>query len=103
MQQIRQGDVILIKVNKAPVDNGQVIDRIEGRIIVAEGEATGHAHAIPTPEVDMLEKENIRWLVAPEEFMLEHEEHDTITLDPGIWQVVYQREYDPQQIRRVMD
>ena len=101
-KQIRQGDILFIKVEEAPED-AKPIKRVEGRLIVAEGEATGHHHAIATPDVEMLERDNIRWLVSPEEFVLEHDEHDKVRFDPGVWQVVYQREYDPRQNRRVLD
>jgi hypothetical protein len=32
-----------------------------------------------------------------------HEEHQPITLEPGIYRVWQQREYTPEAIRRVVD
>ena len=32
-----------------------------------------------------------------------HEEHGPLTLDPGLWLVVRQREYHPEAIRTVAD
>src|SRR5262245_29451672 len=48
---IRQGDVLLIPVDPELVDgaapaNRRVQERVAGRVVLAEGEATGHAHAI---------------------------------------------------------
>lgn len=61
---IRQGDVLLIPVTRAfklPADAQEVLlDR--GRIVLAYGEVTGHAHAIadlvpaPTPAADEEER-----------------------------------------------
>lgn len=99
---IRQGDILLMKATDAPKD-AEDVPREKGRIIVAEGEATGHHHAIRTAGVIILEKDAVRWLVAPDSFVLEHEEHDPITLDPGVWVIRYQREYTPKGILRVMD
>lgn len=103
MNMLRQGDVLFIKVKEAPASEAAAIEREAGRIVVAKGEVTGHAHTITTPDVVMYEHQSIRWLVAPHEFVLEHQEHSPLTIAPGIWRVAYQREYDPQAIRRVMD
>ena len=49
---IRQGDVLLIPVDPEVGTNGEgpkerhVQRRVEGRVVLAEGEATGHAHAV---------------------------------------------------------
>src|SRR6476660_4884879 len=48
---IRQGDVLLIPVDAERFDGAapaarRVLERVEGRLVLAEGEATGHAHAI---------------------------------------------------------
>jgi hypothetical protein len=39
----------------------------------------------------------------PQTTQVVHEEHGPITLDPGMWRVVRQREYHPEAIRTVMD
>jgi hypothetical protein len=78
-------------------------NRHQRRVVVAYGEVTGHAHATSAKEVRQIEIDAIRWLVAPDEFVFEHEEHAPLTLDSGVWEVVYQAEYTPQAIRRVLD
>ena len=98
----RQGDILFIRTDVVP-EEAEEVKRVDGRVIVAEGEATGHHHAIRTPGVQMLEKEELRWLVADVPFEVEHEEHDTITFDPGVWVIRYQREYTPEAVRRVLD
>ena len=108
MQQIkRQGDVLFmhegLELTELPAGEQTVIPRDNGRVVVAYGEVTGHAHATVAPDVQQIEIDNIRWLYAPDEFVIDHEEHDALTLAPGVWRVVYQREYTPQAIRRVLD
>jgi len=44
-RQGRQGDVLLRRVEHIP-ENVTPVPRENGRIILAHGEATGHAHAI---------------------------------------------------------
>lgn len=100
----RQGDVLFIR-GKLP-DVTKLVSRDErNRIVVAEGEATGHAHAIHETEVLLHEVDiNTRWLeVLCTEANVVHEEHATITLPIGVWRVAYQREYTPERNVRVLD
>jgi hypothetical protein len=99
----RQGDVLFIQRNNLPAGVQTSIARDKGRVVVAYGEVTGHAHATSAKEVQQIEIDAILWLVAPDEFVIEHEEHAPLTLDSGVWEVVYQAEYTPQAIRRVLD
>jgi len=99
--QYRQGDVLIVAKEvpeNAVEDNGH-----DQRIVLAHGEATGHAHAVSARHV-------IAYLVGMEMYLrvlresrVRHEEHDEIILPPGDYQVVRQREYTPQAIRRVAD
>lgn len=94
----RQGDILLVPVEKLP---GKLVEvpRQNGRIVLAEGEATGHLHAIEDAEAlflaEDLELVEGRFLMVEAEagVSLEHPEHDTITLDPGLYEVRRQREY----------
>lgn len=102
--QFRQGDILFIKQAEKP--SGDVVDRDNrNRVVVAEGEATGHAHAIHEDTVTMYRDEilNRAWVVVEDQADVVHEEHDTITLDSGVWVVVYQRQYMRGQVRRVLD
>jgi hypothetical protein len=49
--QFRQGDVYLRRVEALPKELRE-IPRDGGRIILAYGELTGHAHAIDAPEAE---------------------------------------------------
>lgn len=105
MLQFRQGDVFIEKVDKIPADvKPGKLDR--GRIVLAYGEVTGHAHAIEsTPEIEMYERGNVLYLNIKGEkgADLVHEEHATITLPPGQYRAMRQREYSPEAIRIVAD
>jgi hypothetical protein len=104
MKQIkRQGDVLFVKHESLPDGEQKPIARENGRVVVAYGEVTGHAHATVAPQVQQIEIDTIRWLVAPDEFVITHEEHAPLTLDSGVWEVVYQYEYEPARIRKVLD
>lgn len=105
--QFRQGDVFLRKMTVSPEglkENGKSIPRDKGRVILAYGEVTGHAHAIKEKEVEFLEFDGRRFLMVTKLAQLTHEEHGTIKLDPGTYEVIQQREYEPGGLsRNVLD
>lgn len=105
--QVRQGDVLLVPVDEIP-SKARPVARIDGRVILAEGEATGHAHAIRSPGASLLEEGEERYLRVRGPVTLGHEEHAPILVAPGTYRVVIQREYVPADIapaafRRVVD
>lgn len=102
MGMIRQGDVLLVPVNEIPVA-ATVQDRDKGRVVLAYGEVTGHAHAITEPRVTKLADGIAEYLNAPDYCVLQHEEHDHITIEPGQYRIIHQREYTPERIVRVAD
>lgn len=91
---IRQGDVALVAVEAIPADAiGQPRDD-SGRVVLAYGEVTGHAHALHEPGVTMLRAANHDvFLRVLEPSNLVHEEHDRIAIPPGLYRVVRQREW----------
>ena len=93
---LRQGDILLVPVEKVPKGLNE-IPRVNGRIVLAEGEATGHLHAIEAPEAifkaEDIESIEGRFLEVEAEVALTHPEHDTIVLEPGAYEVRRQREY----------
>lgn len=98
----RQGDVLLIA--KSIPRGAKPGKRDKGRIVLAYGEATGHAHAIDAPAVMVFEHEGTRWIRVPKKGAeLRHEEHGAIALASGEYEVRLQREYSPEAIRRVTD
>lgn len=101
----RQGDVLLLAVD-APKRALVPIPRDSaGRIVLAYGEVTGHAHAIHDALAELFEEkeEGQLYLRVVNPCHLSHEEHGAIQLDPGYYHVVRQREYVAGEIRRVTD
>lgn len=86
----RHGDVLIIPINEMP----QNVQATTSRVL-AEGEATGHAHR--------LLGEGTLYLTANGELILRndkpvavvHEEHARIELPPGTYEVRRQKEYQP--------
>ena len=100
--QVRQGDVLLIPVDEIPA-TATLVPRDGNRVILAYGEATGHAHAIDTFMARLLEDEGVRYLRVDDTAVLDHEEHAPITVAPGIYRVVIQREFVPPDPELVFD
>lgn len=100
-KQFRQGDVLLVKVDGLP--EGAVAQEVEDRIVLAYGEVTGHAHAVNMDSAVLYRSNGEDLLKVHKATALVHEEHSPIALDPGVYKVVRQREYTPQEIRRVSD
>jgi hypothetical protein len=110
----RQGDVILIRADPDGERLGAPVPREQGRVVLARGELTGHAHAIRAPEARLFERAGqpegdaaralgARVLLALAPVRLEHEEHAAIDVPPGTWLVRIQREYSPEALRSVAD
>ena len=73
--------------------------------VLAEGEVTGHSHRFAVPdEADVFRVGGSLYadvLVNGAEVI--HQEHGTIRLPRGVYEVRIQREYTPKGIRRVVD
>jgi len=98
MRCYRQGDVLLVAVKAAP-EPGVSVGRQDGRLVLADGEVSGHAHAIVAERAHLVSDEladQLYLLVHGDDVKLEHEEHDTVTVPPGIYRVVRQWEYVPE-------
>ena len=103
--QIRQGDVLLVHADESELtaQYTEVEADAQGRLVLAEGEATGHVHAVPAVAAALYVAQTMMLLRVHEATRLEHEEHAWIDLDPGLYRVVRQREYYQTEIRRVTD
>ena len=99
----RQGDVLLVRVDRTP--KMTAVPRNGSRIVLAYGEATGHAHAITDEQVTLYDApKGERYLrIVQKPALLLHEEHREITLPPGLYRVRRQREYSLTDIRQVVD
>lgn len=102
----RQGDVLIIPVEQIPA-KAKRVEREQGRVILAHGEATGHAHAIFDADVELFETADAvdRWLrvQSPQGAPVVHDEHAPIVLPKGDYLVRRQVEYSPGAIRQVAD
>lgn len=93
----RQGDVLIMRVAELPAALAPV-SRDQGRVVLAYGEVTGHAHTILDPDTEFFETAESadRWLsVHGAGATVLHEEHAPIALPPGNYLVRRQREYVP--------
>jgi hypothetical protein len=90
----RQGDVLFIKVKEMPKSRRR---KIKSDIVI-RGEATGHTHKLINGTMWGAMNERgatRRYIKARVGTKVVHEEHEEIKLDPGLYIVVRQREYDP--------
>ena len=96
---LQQGDVILKKVAKIP----QGAKHIKKRPL-ALGEFTGHSHQI-IEDIEMYEKDGVLYIKSDRPVNLKHEEHGTVSIPEGLWQVGIVQEYDPfaEEARNVQD
>ena len=91
----RQGGVLLVEVDGLPpgCTSG---DRAGGEVILARGEATGHAHRVEARVASLYRApDGTSYLHVVDSAALVHEEHDPIPVPPGTYRVVRQREYAP--------
>jgi hypothetical protein len=94
MKQVRQGDVLLQRINPPPVC-GEKQPPDGERVILAYGEATGHAHALSATSATLYLNDSHRYLQVTDPLAyLDHEEHSRITLKKGWYEVVQQREWE---------
>jgi len=96
----RQGDVFIIAMPNLPH-----LGRVERSPVLAEGEVTGHSHALADPasgQVFAVRGELYLEVIADCATIV-HEEHGAVTLPRGGYAIRIQREYSPKEIRQVVD
>ena len=99
----RQGDVMIVPCGQIPKKITELKPE-HGRVVLAEGEVTGHFHAMLSDQVTMFRDDAMaRFIDVKSEAKLTHDEHDTINVPKGVYRVIRQREYDPEAARRVAD
>lgn len=99
----RQGDLLFVPFEpRFPLTHYTLGESVTDGVL-AEGEATGHAHRVAPEDFDQ-GKATIYALgpqtsviEAHEDVSVTHEEHEAITLPAGRWEVRRQREYTPGQ------
>ena len=93
----RQGDVLVLRRDAGIPTGATEKPRDAGRVVLAYGEVTGHAHAFRDPGVCSLRAEGVAFdllRVTEGVALLQHEEHATIPVGPGTYEVRIQRTYD---------
>lgn len=101
---IQQGDVLIKSIKTLP-KNLKKVERTARGYVLAEGEVTGHYHAI-ADEIELFEDENGNLFIKNnKEATLNHDEHKPDTIPPGIWEVGKVNEYDhfEEAARKVAD
>jgi len=105
MKIYRHGDLLLVEVKEIPTGLEQKKDDV-----LLEGEASNHFHRIkgavitPVSEAPTILNDYLMgYLEIDKEGILTHEEHETIIVPRGKYKYLSQREYDPQEERRVID
>ena len=101
---IQQGDVIIEPCEVMP--SGKAVKPGPRGFVLAEGEATGHFHAIAEVEgVECVEKDGMFYIRVNKEKTVTHEEHNPVTIPPGVYRVRKVREYDhfAEEARAVED
>ncbi len=95
----RHGDVLIAVIPQIPA-----AAKPRHSMVLAYGEVTGHSHRIEDPATaEVWELNGQLYLKVIDPARLIHEEHNPITLPPGIYRVWMQREYTPGAIRTVRD
>jgi len=86
--QIRHGDLLLIRksdvVQKVPTGK---------KAILARGEATGHTHTLVAGKTGFIDFSDDVVTVAGESAALKHQEHKTLEIPVGIWELRQQAEW----------
>lgn len=101
-----------MKIGNETFEKAHEIPRDDGRIVLAYGEVTGHAHAIASKDATLYQTHvsdsealeiGTRILSARKPVALTHEEHSQIDIPKGEWGIRIQRQYDEGLSRLVED
>lgn len=115
-----QGDVYIGQpIDPGTVRLGQEIARVDGALVLARGEATGHAHEILAPGARLFRGESAgicylliegveAWVegseIGPQHIALLHEEHGPgVFTAPGLYPVITQQQWTMEHATRVAD
>jgi hypothetical protein len=93
----RQGDLLILQISSLP--EGLTL---RPHNVILAGEATGHSHRLLAGRV-LQDAQGQLFLEVSRATQVIHQEHRALTLQPGCYQVIRQREYTPKGIREVRD
>jgi hypothetical protein len=108
-----QGDLLIERVEDAKVASGGIEPEPSGALVLAEGETSGHRHAL-YGTVAMFRDDGLAAGIPDGLYVghvtvlqgtakLVHEEHAPINLQKGTWRIRRQRELEPKDARIVAD
>lgn len=110
---LAQGDLLFERVEDVPLSGVTIGPTAAGETILAEGEASGHRHAIfervtlfrddglARDVPDGLYIGHVR--VAAPGAVVHHDEHSAVPLGEGTWRIRRQRELEIRDVRAVQD
>lgn len=97
MKHFSHGEVNGFSGSKVP-SGAKKLKAVKGRYIIANSETTGNHHTVEAKEgVELYEKGGILYLkndVPAEVSCVIKERHDSITLEPGVWEIERSQEFD---------
>jgi hypothetical protein len=108
-----QGDLLIERVADIPLSGTPIEPGADGAAVLAEGEVTGHRHAI-YDRITMFRDDSLAHDIPNGLYVghirvdgpcarIQHDEHDPITLPKGTYRVRRQRELEPRDARIVAD
>lgn len=106
--QLQQGDVLLNSIDKLP-SGLKARAKDQRGVVLAEGEVTGHYHAIANEEgVSILDGPNGTMYLVNEtahDVVINHQEHKPISVPPGNHEIkiVQEHDYLTEMVRPVQD
>ena len=102
-KQYRQGDVLITPIEDIPA-NAKLVP-CKGKVVLAEGEATGHSHTIgyKPNQMEVYTDGPQLYLKVLKPVMEKHQEHAQITIEPGKYMVKRQLEFWLDEVRQVAD
>lgn len=104
-KQLYQGDIPIVAIDEKYV-KGIEWQKYKKPIVVAEGETTGHKHTLVADKCKLEWGQDSRGIflkIAEGDAVITHEEHGQIVINPGVYFVGRQREYDEIEERIVRD
>lgn len=98
--QLQQGDVNLETIDRVPHGAKKLDHKV-----LAWGEVSNHTHQAVADDCALYEKNGVRYLSTPSGTKIQHEEHQTIEIPPGVYHVDIVKEYDHflEESRSVID
>lgn len=111
--QYRQGDVLIQKSDSVfDLDTAKVVPPDQGKVILAYGEVSGHAHSFTIERTKLYESNGDRVLEVIKPDIFKHgnpgnedatKDHNFIPVAKGRYKVTQQTEYSPAELRNVAD